>query len=91
MSRFLPSSLSSRFPERLDPAHDHEEIVLARQGEDGVDEIVPRALFAQVDFQPVGEEGEEVGASADRTRDPAQFASDVTAELSAMRLEYQSI
>ena len=47
-------------PERLDPAHDHEKIVLAGQGEDRVDEIVPRALVAQVDFQAVGEEGEEV-------------------------------
>ncbi len=46
-------------PERLDPAHDHQKIVLARQGEDRVDEIMPRALFAQVDFQAVGEEGEE--------------------------------
>ena len=49
-----------QFSQRLDPAHDHEQIVLARQGEHRVDEIVPRALFAQVDFQAVGEEGEEV-------------------------------
>ena len=47
-------------PERLDPADDHEEIVLTGQREHGVDEIVPRALVAQVDFQAVGEEGEEV-------------------------------
>ena len=46
-------------PERLDPAHDHQKIVLARQGEDGVDEIMPRALVAQIDFQAIGEEGEE--------------------------------
>ena len=52
-------------PERLDPAHDHEKIVLTRQGEDGVDEIVPRALVAQIDFQAIGEEGEE--ASNDLT------------------------
>ena len=48
-------------PERLDPADDHEQIVLARQREHRVDEIVPRALVAQVDFQAVGEEGEEAG------------------------------
>ena len=36
-----------------------KQIVLAGQGEHRVDEIVPRALVAQVDFQPVGEEGEE--------------------------------
>ena len=47
--------------QRLDPADDEKEVVLARQREYGVDEIVPRALVAQVDFQAVGEEGEEVG------------------------------
>ena len=46
-------------PERLDPPDDHEQIVLARQREHRVDEVVPRALVAQVDFQAVGEEGEE--------------------------------
>ena len=53
-----------QFSERLDPADDHEQIVLARQREHRVDEIVPRALFAQVDFQAVGEEGEEVDRRA---------------------------
>ena len=47
-------------PERLDAADDHEEIVLAGQREHRVDQIVPRALVAQVDLQAVGEEGEEV-------------------------------
>ena len=46
--------------ERLDAAHDHQQVVLARQREHRVDQIVPRALVAQVDFQAVGEEGEEV-------------------------------
>ena len=59
----MPSSVSSSLPERLDPADDHEKIVLARQREHRVDEIVPRALVAQVDFQAVGEEGEEVRSS----------------------------
>ena len=31
--------------------------------EDGVDQIVPGALLAQLDFQAVGEEGEEVDAT----------------------------
>ena len=48
-----------QFSERLDPADDHEKIILARQREHRVDEIVPRALFAEVDFQAIGEEGEE--------------------------------
>ena len=47
-------------PERLDPPDDHEQVVLAGQREHRVDEIVPRALLAQVDFETVGEEGEEV-------------------------------
>ena len=47
------------FPERLDAADDHQEIVLAGQREDGVDQIVPRAGVAQMDFEAVGEEGEE--------------------------------
>ena len=56
-----------QFSERLDPADDHEKIVLPRQREHRVDEIVPRALFAQVDFQAVGEEGEEVAPSLHRS------------------------
>ena len=49
------------FPERLDPADDQQEIVLAFEREYGVDEVVPRALFAELDFEAIGEEGEEVG------------------------------
>ncbi len=45
-------------PKRLDPAHDREQIVFAER-EHRVDEIVPRALVAQVDFEAVGEEDEE--------------------------------
>ena len=48
------------FPERLDAADDHQEIVLTFERKHRVDEIVPRALFAELDFQAVGEEGEEV-------------------------------
>ena len=47
--------------ERLDAAHDHQEIVLVRQGEDRVDEVVAGAFVAQIYFEAVGEEGEEVG------------------------------
>ena len=49
-------------PERLDAADDHQQIVLAGQREHRVDEIVPRALVAQIDLEAVGEEGEEVDA-----------------------------
>ena len=48
---------------RLDPANDHEKIVLARQGEHRVDQIVPRPLVAEIHFQAIGEEGEEVGGA----------------------------
>ena len=39
------------FPQRLDAANDHQKIVLAFKREHRVDQIVPRALLAQVDFQ----------------------------------------
>ena len=52
--------MSRKRAERLDPAHDHQEIVLAGQREHGVDQIMPRALVAQVDFEAVGEEGQKV-------------------------------
>jgi len=48
------------FSERLDATDDHQEIVLAFEREHGVHEIVPRALVAELDFQAVGEEGEEI-------------------------------
>ena len=54
--------------ERLDPADNHQKIVLPRQSEHRVDEVVPRALFAEVDFQAVGEESEEVGGVDEPTR-----------------------
>ena len=50
------------FAERLDAADDQHEIVLARQREHGIDEIVPRALLAELDLEAVGEEGEQVRA-----------------------------
>ena len=52
------------FAQRLDPADDEHEIVLAFEREHGIDQIVPRALLAQLDFQAVGEEGEKVSSSA---------------------------
>ena len=48
------------FAERLDAANDHQQIVLAFEREHGIDEIVPRALLAQLDFQTIGEEGQQV-------------------------------
>ena len=52
--------------ERLDPADDHEKIVLPRQREHRIDQIVARAFFAEVDFQAIGEEGEEVDSLSRR-------------------------
>ncbi len=50
------------FAERLDAADDQEEVVLAfaMLREDGIDEIVARALIAQLDFEAVEEEGEQL-------------------------------
>ena len=49
-----------KFAERLDAADHHQQIVLASEREHGIDEIVPRALLAELDFQAVGEEGQEI-------------------------------
>ena len=62
-------------PERLDAAHDHQEIVLAGQREHRIDQIVSRALFAQVDFEAVGEEGEEVDVVGVDRSSVRRFAS----------------
>ena len=55
----MPSSVSRNFPQRLDAADDEQKIVLAFQCEHRIDEIVPRALLAQLDFEAVGEEEAE--------------------------------
>ena len=44
------------FAERLDAADDQQQIVLAFEREHGVDQIVPRALLAELDLEAVGEE-----------------------------------
>ena len=59
-SRFLPSSVVEELAQRLDAANDQHEVVLAIQCEHRIDEIVPRALLAQLHFQTVGEEREQV-------------------------------
>ena len=46
--------------QRLDPLDDQRQVVLAAQREHRIDQIVPRALLAQMHLEPVGEEGEEV-------------------------------
>ena len=48
------------FSERLDAADHHQEIVLTAEREYGVDEIVPRALLAELNFQAIGEEGNQI-------------------------------
>ena len=47
--------------QRLDPANDQHQIVLAFEREHRIDQVVPRALLAQLDLEPVGEEGKQVG------------------------------
>ncbi len=47
-----------KFAERLDPVNHHQKIVLTVQREYGIDEIVPRALLAELDFQTISEERE---------------------------------
>ena len=52
------------FAERLDAADDEEQVVLsfALLRENGIDEIVARALIAELDFQAVVEEGKKIGS-----------------------------
>ena len=52
------------FAERLDAADDEEKIVLAFEREDRIDQIVPRALLAELNFQAIGEESEQLRRSA---------------------------
>ena len=44
---------------RVDAAHDHQKVVLTAESEHRVDQIVPRALIAQIDLEAVGEEIEQ--------------------------------
>ena len=48
------------FSQRLDAADDQQKIVLAFEREHRIDQIVPRALLAELDFETVGEEREEI-------------------------------
>ena len=53
--------------QRLDALDDHQQVVLIAEREDGVDQVMPRALVFQVDFEAVGEEGEQVALIDDQT------------------------
>ena len=59
-SRFLPSSVSRNLPSASTRRTISSEVVLAFEREHRIDQIVPRALLAQLDLQAVGEEGEQV-------------------------------
>ena len=52
------------FSQRLDAADNEQKIVLTFESEHRIDQIVPRALLAELDFQAVGEEREEVRGNA---------------------------
>src|SRR4029078_11390064 len=49
-----------KFSQRLDAADNEQEVVLPFESEHGIDEIVPRALLAKLDFQAVGEKEEKI-------------------------------
>ena len=80
LARFVPGEQVlavvgiEEFAERLDAADHHQEIVLTFKREHGIDEIVPRALLAQLDFQTVGEEGEDQGCSTELVRNRINVA-----------------
>src|SRR5262249_60553477 len=54
------------FSQRLDPADDQDEVILVLQRKHRIDEIVTRALLAQLDLEAIGEEDEEIGREAGR-------------------------
>ena len=62
-SRLAPSSVLQELAQRLDPLDDQRQVVLPAEREHRIDQIVPRPLLAQMHLEPVGEEGEEVGAN----------------------------
>ncbi len=47
------------FAERLDTAHDQQEVVLAFERKHGVDQIVASALLAELDLEAVGRRNRE--------------------------------
>ncbi len=49
--------------QRLGPFDQQGQVVVARHGDAGVDDVVPDALVAEIDLEAVVEEGEEVGSS----------------------------
>ncbi len=54
---------AKEFAERLDAADDEEEVVaaLALLRQNSIDQIVARALIAELDLQAIVEEGEQIG------------------------------
>ena len=65
-SRFLPSSVSRNLPSASTRRTTISRSSWPSEREHGVDEVVPRALLAELDFQAVGEEGEQIGPAASR-------------------------
>src|SRR5262249_48378379 len=51
------------FAQRLDAAHDEDEVVLAFERGHGINEVVPRALLAQLYLEAVGYEVAYTAAS----------------------------
>ncbi len=80
-SRFLPSSESRNLPSASTRRTTSSKIVLAFERKHGVDEIMPRALLAQLHLQAVGEE-----RRADRRRAFADLAERQNARLLSRRM-----
>ena len=60
VSRTAPSSVLQELAQRLDALDDQRQVILAAEREHRIDQVVPRALLAQVHLEPVGEEGQKV-------------------------------
>src|SRR5438132_915352 len=58
---FHPVTWVKEAAKRFDAGDNEKEIVLTRQGEDSVDEIIPDTALAQVNFEPLAKKAHELG------------------------------
>ena len=65
-SRLLPSSVSRNFPSASTRRTIEQKIVLAFESEHCIDEIVPRTLIAELDFQAIGKKDKQSSLSYTR-------------------------
>ena len=68
------------FTQRLDAAHDEQQVILPFEREHSIDEIVLRALLAQLHFEAIGEERQEIVRLRDLAKRQTQIVVDEDAD-----------